>query len=107
MFRSARRVFGLIIVKSHRRHDLDDAERLLTYDRAGQLLTRNVLFDDDPLPISPIRAIELLRRMGMLRRDDEDTDTGAFGDRLDHIRRRHDVLAPDLEAGSNHPLRYR
>ena len=107
MLGSARGVLGLVIVKACRRHDLDHAERLLAHDGAGQLLAGDVFFDDDPIAIRPILAIELLRRMGVIRRNDEYPDARALRDRLDHIRRRQQMSSRRFEPRGYESLGHR
>jgi len=57
VFRSAGRVFGLIIVKSHRRHDLDHSQRLLAHHGAGQFLAGMYFSDKNAFPKGPVFAM--------------------------------------------------
>src|SRR5260370_26768965 len=66
MFGSAGNIFGLIVVKSYRRHDFNHPERRIPHDRARQLLASNVFFDDEALAIGPVLAGEFLRRGGII-----------------------------------------
>ena len=91
MLGAARRVFGLVVVELHGRHDLDDAERLVAHHRAGQLLAGDVGLDQHGLAEGPVVARQLLRRVRHVLAHDEDADAGAFRHRLDHIRRRQQM----------------
>src|SRR5260370_38627442 len=71
MFGSAGNIFGLIVVKSYRRHDFNHPERRIPHDRARQLLASNVFFDDEALAIGPVLAGEFLRRTGHVPPPDE------------------------------------
>jgi hypothetical protein len=41
MHRPPRRIFGLVVIKAHRRDNIDDAERHIAHDGAGQLAARH------------------------------------------------------------------
>ena len=73
MFRSARRVFGLVVVELEIGDDLDHAERLIAHDGAGQLLAGNVAFDDQALAIGPVFAGQFLRGMSVINRNDKNS----------------------------------
>src|SRR6516225_7373367 len=103
MFGSAGNIFGLVVVKSYRRHDFNHAERRIAHDGTGQLLAGNILFDDEALAIGPVLARELLRRMGMILAHDEDPDARAFRDRLDDVGRRQHVGFGHLEPRCHSP----
>src|SRR4029078_6248226 len=47
VFGPSRGIFGLKIVETYRRDDLDHVERPVAHDRTGQLLTGNELFGQD------------------------------------------------------------
>src|SRR6266849_6923780 len=78
VFRTSGSVFCLIIIELHRRHDLDDAQRVVAQDRTGQFFSRDVAFAQQALAISPIVAGQLLRRGGMGLGNDEHPDAGAL-----------------------------
>src|SRR2546430_8830350 len=102
MFGSAGNIFGLIVVKSYRRHDFNHPERRITHDRARQLLAGNVFFDDEALAIGPVLAGEFLRRVGMIPPHDENPNAPAPPGRLVDERARASA-ALGLLATRPHP----
>src|SRR5262249_60584068 len=96
MFGCAGDVFGLIVVKSYRRHDFNHAERRVAHHGAGQLLAGYIFFDDEAVAIRPVLAGELLRRMGMILAHDENPKPRAFPDRLSYG-------GPPPDPGPGHP----
>src|SRR5260370_36605006 len=56
MFRASGSVFCLVIIELHRRHDLDDAQRVVGHDRTGQFFAGDVALAQQALPIMPIVA---------------------------------------------------
>ncbi len=95
MLRAAGRVFGFVVVELGVGDDLDDAERLVAHHRAGQFLAGDEGLDQHALAELPVRPRQFLRRMLVVLAHDEDADAGAFGHRLDHVRRRQQMfLAP-------------
>src|SRR5258708_29392489 len=88
MFGSAGNIFGLIVVKSYRRHDFNHPERRIPHDRARQLLASNVFFDDEALAIGPVLAGEFLRRGGKILAHDEKPNPPAPPHRLGYAGRR-------------------
>src|SRR2546430_17444916 len=64
VFRASGSVFCLVIIELHRRHDLDDVQRLVAQDRTGQFLAGDVTLAQQALAIRPIVAGERLRGGG-------------------------------------------
>src|SRR5260370_28047660 len=64
MFRASGSVFCLVIIELHRRHNLDDAQRVVAHDRTGQFLAGDVALAQQALAIRPIVAAPLLGRGG-------------------------------------------
>src|SRR5258707_1559357 len=56
MFRASGSVFCLVIIELHRRHNLDDAQRVVAHDRTGQFLAGDVALAQQALAIRPIVA---------------------------------------------------
>src|SRR6266851_5325421 len=79
MFRTSGSVFCFIIVELHRRHDLDDAQRVVAQDRTCQFFAGDVALAQQALAIRPIVAGQLLGRVGMVLGHDEHPDAGALG----------------------------
>src|SRR5260370_24845101 len=65
MFRASGSVFCLVIIELHRRHNLDDAQRVVAHDRTGQFFAGDVALAQQALAIRPIVAGPLLGRGGM------------------------------------------
>ncbi len=96
MARAASGVFRLVIVEGEIGDDLGHAERHVAHHRAGEFAAGDVALDHQGLAALPFGAEDFLRRMRLVGLDDEHADRRAVGHGLDHIRRRHDVGAPDL-----------
>src|SRR6266436_9932049 len=77
MFRASGSVFCLVIIELHRRHNLDDAQRVVAHDRTRQFLAGDVALAQQALAIRPIVASQLLGRVGMVLGHDEHPDAGA------------------------------
>src|SRR5258707_11463607 len=65
MFRTSGSVFCLVIIELHRRHDLDDAQRVVGHDRTGQFFAGDVALAQQALPIGPVVAGQPLWRRGL------------------------------------------
>src|SRR5258708_37135550 len=69
MFRASGSVFCLVIIELHRRHDLDDAQRVVAQDRTRQFFAGDVALAQQALAIRPIVAGQTLGPGGEVLRD--------------------------------------
>src|SRR5258708_34202574 len=76
MFRASGSVFCLVIIELHRRHDLDDAQRVVGHDRPGQFFAADVALAQQAPPISPTVAGPLPAPGGLSPRAADQPDPG-------------------------------
>ena len=96
-------VLGVVVVEAGARHDLGDGERLAVHHRDRQLQAADIGLDHHLLAEGPGRPRQLLRRRVGALEHQEHADRGALGVRLDHIGRRHDVVARAASKRLNRP----
>src|SRR5262245_16567294 len=103
---AAWRIFGFVVVKLYRGHDLDHAEGPVAHDSTGELLARDVGLDKNPIAESAVGACQFLRRMPVILATDVYADAGACCQRLDNLRRRQQMALCHFRARRNHPSRH-
>src|SRR5437899_12964460 len=71
VFRASGNVFCLVIIELHRRHDVDDVQRLVAQDRTDQFLAGDVTLAQLALAIRPITAGQVPGRIAADAGNDE------------------------------------